>query len=153
MVNTFPWSVRCPGPKHNNFDTALGGALKCHNDQEHLLHGPVEKGVPFFCWHDHDIRPEGATFAESRRNFDEMIGIFEKFDEDKAGALDMVQFEGALAVIFSLPKGAKVHSAPVLVLRVNLTGPLILMVAQVCRWTTSWPTALLCSLRPQPLWR
>ena len=30
-------------------------------------------GVPYFCWHDADIRPEGATFAESRRNFEGMI--------------------------------------------------------------------------------
>ncbi|NIZ13083.1 xylose isomerase [Phaeobacter sp. HF9A] len=29
--------------------------------------------VPFFCWHDADIRPEGDTFAESLRNFQEMI--------------------------------------------------------------------------------
>jgi xylose isomerase len=33
-------------------------------------------GVPFFCFHDADIRPEGATFAESRRNFEEIIDIF-----------------------------------------------------------------------------
>ncbi|MGR3370484.1 MAG: xylose isomerase [Sagittula sp.] len=35
-------------------------------------------GVPYFCWHDADIRPEGATFAESKRNFEEIIGIFEE---------------------------------------------------------------------------
>lgn len=29
-------------------------------------------GVPFFCFHDHDVRPEGATFAESRARLDEM---------------------------------------------------------------------------------
>ncbi|WP_371154167.1 xylose isomerase [Jannaschia sp. 2305UL9-9] len=29
--------------------------------------------VPFFCWHDADIRPEGDTFAESLRNFQEMV--------------------------------------------------------------------------------
>lgn len=29
--------------------------------------------VPFFCWHDADIRPEGKTFAQSRRNFEEII--------------------------------------------------------------------------------
>lgn len=29
--------------------------------------------VPFFCWHDADIRPEGATFAESRANLDAMV--------------------------------------------------------------------------------
>ncbi|WP_300061200.1 xylose isomerase [uncultured Roseobacter sp.] len=30
-------------------------------------------GQPFYCWHDADIRPEGATFAESKRNFEEII--------------------------------------------------------------------------------
>ena len=33
-------------------------------------------GVPFFCFHDADIRPEGATFAESRRNLEEIIDLF-----------------------------------------------------------------------------
>jgi xylose isomerase len=30
-------------------------------------------GVPFFCFHDRDIAPEGRTFAESRANLDAMI--------------------------------------------------------------------------------
>lgn len=30
-------------------------------------------GQPFFCWHDADIRPEGDTFAESLRNFEEIV--------------------------------------------------------------------------------
>ncbi len=34
-------------------------------------------GAPFFCFHDADVRPEGASFAESRRNFEEIIDIFE----------------------------------------------------------------------------
>lgn len=34
-------------------------------------------GVPFFCFHDADVRPEGATFAESARNFEEIIEVFE----------------------------------------------------------------------------
>ncbi len=33
-------------------------------------------GQPFFCWHDLDVRPEGATFAESLRNFEEIIDYF-----------------------------------------------------------------------------
>ena len=33
-------------------------------------------GVPFFCFHDADIRPDGASFAESRRNFEEIIDLF-----------------------------------------------------------------------------
>jgi xylose isomerase len=32
-------------------------------------------GAPFYCFHDRDIAPEGATFAESCRNFDEMVEI------------------------------------------------------------------------------
>lgn len=45
-------------------------------------------GVPYFCWHDADIRPEGATFAESRRNFEEIIGYFEeKMDTRKTKLL------------------------------------------------------------------
>jgi xylose isomerase len=30
-------------------------------------------GVPFYCFHDADMRPEGATFADSKRNLDEMV--------------------------------------------------------------------------------
>jgi len=33
-------------------------------------------GAPFFCFHDADMRPEGATFAESRRNFVEIVDLF-----------------------------------------------------------------------------
>ena len=30
-------------------------------------------GQPFFCFHDYDVRPEGGTFAESTRNFEEIV--------------------------------------------------------------------------------
>ena len=33
-------------------------------------------GQPFFCFHDADVRPEGASFAESRRNLDEICDVF-----------------------------------------------------------------------------
>ncbi|MFN3685632.1 xylose isomerase [Salinarimonas sp.] len=33
-------------------------------------------GAPFFCFHDADVRPEGATFAQSRRNLEEMVDYF-----------------------------------------------------------------------------
>lgn len=32
--------------------------------------------APFFCFHDADVRPEGATFAESRRNLEEIVEYF-----------------------------------------------------------------------------
>ena len=35
-------------------------------------------GAPYFCFHDADVRPEGATFAESTKNLNEIVDIFEK---------------------------------------------------------------------------
>lgn len=34
-------------------------------------------GVPYFCFHDADIRPEGDSFAESKSRFEEIIDVFE----------------------------------------------------------------------------
>ncbi|MFT4961261.1 MAG: xylose isomerase [Paracoccaceae bacterium] len=33
-------------------------------------------GQPYYCWHDADIRPEGANFAESLRNLEEITDYF-----------------------------------------------------------------------------
>ncbi|PKP70115.1 MAG: xylose isomerase [Alphaproteobacteria bacterium HGW-Alphaproteobacteria-4] len=33
-------------------------------------------GAPFFCFHDADVRPEGASFAESTRNLEEIVDYF-----------------------------------------------------------------------------
>jgi hypothetical protein len=33
-------------------------------------------GAPFFCFHDADVRPEGASFAESKANLDEIVDYF-----------------------------------------------------------------------------
>ncbi len=38
-------------------------------------------GAPFYCFHDRDIAPEGATFAESCRNFDEMVELAAEHQE------------------------------------------------------------------------
>jgi xylose isomerase len=35
-------------------------------------------GAPFYCFHDADVRPEGATFAESTRNLEEIVDYFAK---------------------------------------------------------------------------
>ena len=33
-------------------------------------------GVPFFCFHDADVRPEGESFAENQRNLDAIVDVF-----------------------------------------------------------------------------
>ncbi|NEY91954.1 xylose isomerase [Tabrizicola oligotrophica] len=45
-------------------------------------------GVPFYAFHDADVRPEGASFAESKRNLDEIVEYFaEKQGKHKAKLL------------------------------------------------------------------
>jgi xylose isomerase len=34
-------------------------------------------GVPYYCFHDADVRPEGASFAENTRNLEEITDYFE----------------------------------------------------------------------------
>jgi xylose isomerase len=38
-------------------------------------------GAPFYCFHDRDIAPEGATFAESCRRLDEMVELAAAYQE------------------------------------------------------------------------
>ncbi|MBD8878697.1 xylose isomerase [Roseibium polysiphoniae] len=35
-------------------------------------------GVPYYCFHDADVRPEGASFAENTRNLNEIVDYFEE---------------------------------------------------------------------------
>src|SRR5690606_33988438 len=34
-------------------------------------------GVPYYCFHDADVRPEADTFAESAARLDEIVDVFE----------------------------------------------------------------------------
>jgi xylose isomerase len=44
-------------------------------------------GIPFFCFHDADVRPEGATFAESKRNLEQMVEYMADKMEETGTAL------------------------------------------------------------------
>jgi xylose isomerase len=35
-------------------------------------------GVPYFCFHDADVRPEGGNFSESVANLNAIVDIFEQ---------------------------------------------------------------------------
>lgn len=35
-------------------------------------------GVPYYCFHDADVRPEGENFAENTKNLNEIVDYFEK---------------------------------------------------------------------------
>ncbi len=53
---------------------------------EHALRANFEfcqkLGVPFYCFHDRDIAPEGATFAESCRSLEKMVALAAKLQDD-----------------------------------------------------------------------
>jgi xylose isomerase len=45
-------------------------------------------GAPFFCFHDADVRPEGASFAESKANLEEITDYFaQKMERSKTRLL------------------------------------------------------------------
>lgn len=39
-------------------------------------------GAPYYCFHDADVRPEGDTFAESKRNLEEIVDVFARKQAD-----------------------------------------------------------------------
>ncbi|MDF1670252.1 MAG: xylose isomerase [Roseovarius sp.] len=39
-------------------------------------------GVPYYCFHDADVRPEGTTFAENTKNLDEIVDYFASKQSD-----------------------------------------------------------------------
>jgi xylose isomerase len=39
-------------------------------------------GVPYYCFHDADVRPEGESFAENTRNLNEIVDYFEAKQAD-----------------------------------------------------------------------
>ena len=54
-------------------------------------------GVPFYCFHDADVRPEGRDFAESAARLDEIADIFEA-----KRAETVVTLLGGPATVFSI---------------------------------------------------
>ena len=56
-------------------------------------------GVPFYCFHDRDIAPEGASFNESARNLDEMVDVAAEHQQ-RTG----VQLLWGTANLFSNPR-------------------------------------------------
>ncbi|MET0830813.1 MAG: xylose isomerase, partial [Acidimicrobiia bacterium] len=49
-----------------------------HRKMDAAFEFVTKLGVPFFCFHDADVAPQGDTFAESARNLDVMVDYAEK---------------------------------------------------------------------------
>jgi xylose isomerase len=61
-------------------------------------------GVPFYCFHDRDVAPEGATLAESNANFDAVVKVL-KEEQQRTG----IKLLWGTANLFSNPR--YVHGA------------------------------------------
>jgi xylose isomerase len=42
----------------------------------------LKMGIPFYCFHDRDIAPEGATFAESCKNLEAIVKLAKRLQKD-----------------------------------------------------------------------
>ncbi len=56
-------------------------------------------GVPYYCFHDRDVAPEGASLKETEANLDEIAAIFK--EEQKATGIDLLW---GTANLFSHPR-------------------------------------------------
>jgi len=65
----------------------------------------IEKlGAPYYCWHDRDVAPEGATLAESNKNLDDVAKVL-KAEQKRTG----IKLLWGTANLFSHPR--YVHGA------------------------------------------
>ncbi len=56
-------------------------------------------GVEFYCFHDRDVAPEGATLSESNKNLDEVVKVL-KAEQDRTG----VKLLWGTACLFANPR-------------------------------------------------
>ena len=59
-------------------DGAGDPMVAAHQKMDAAFEFVSKLGVPFFCFHDVDIAPQGETFAESAANLDVMVGYAEE---------------------------------------------------------------------------
>ena len=59
-------------------DASMDPMAAAHMKMDAAFEFFAKLGTPFFCFHDLDIAPEGAAFAETRRNLETMVGYAEE---------------------------------------------------------------------------
>ena len=59
----------------------------------------VKMGIPFYCFHDRDIAPEGTTFAESCKNLDHIVALAKSLQKETG-----VKLLWGTANLFSHPR-------------------------------------------------
>jgi xylose isomerase len=62
-------------PWHPTFAAGVDPMAAAKQKMEAAFEFFAKLGVPFYCFHDRDIAPEGASFKESAVNLDEMVDV------------------------------------------------------------------------------
>jgi xylose isomerase len=81
-------------PWHDN-DPLKTAEKKC----DALFELVTKLGIPYFCFHDRDVAPEGATFAESQKHFEHILNKIERKMSDTG-----VKLLWGTANLFSHPR-------------------------------------------------
>src|SRR6056297_148452 len=68
-------------PWHPNQSPALDPMAAARQKMDAAFEFVSKLGVPFYCFHDRDIAPEGDTCVESCRNLDEMVELAAEHQE------------------------------------------------------------------------
>ncbi|HVX64706.1 MAG TPA: xylose isomerase [Pirellulales bacterium] len=88
-----------PGTMHRPWEAAQDSVENAKNRARVAFEFMEKLGAEFYCFHDRDVAPEGATLAESNKNLDEIVKVL-KQEQQRSG----IKLLWGTANLFSNPR-------------------------------------------------
>ena len=88
-----------PGTAVRPWEAANDDVANAQNRARVFIEFMEKLGAPFYCFHDRDIAPEGATLQESHDNLDAVVGVL-KEEQERTG----IKLLWGTANLFSNPR-------------------------------------------------
>ncbi|MEM7234766.1 MAG: xylose isomerase, partial [Planctomycetota bacterium] len=88
-----------PGTAHRPWEAATDSVENAVNRVDVAFEFMEKLGAPFYCFHDRDVAPEGATLAESHKNLDTVVAAL-KAAQERTG----IKLLWGTANLFSNPR-------------------------------------------------
>lgn len=88
-----------PGTMHRPWEAAQDSVENAKNRARVAFEFMEKLGAEFYCFHDRDVAPEGATLAESNNNLDEIVKVL-KEQQQRSG----IKLLWGTANLFSNPR-------------------------------------------------
>lgn len=67
-----------PGTMQRPWDDGSNSVVNAQNRARVAFEFIEKLDAPYYCWHDRDVAPEGATLAESNKNFDAVAKVLKE---------------------------------------------------------------------------